>query len=134
MTDWKIRQEMYHRLNTEFDDDLENFDIQYRPDTILQDCVDYINKPSEDTGWMYPAKSYIVALVYASNIASDFNEDIYELLKDPELLYNNDPYYVTYDNDPMVYDHIINMFGLPLPSTGVIPDITKYYRAELMIT
>ncbi len=134
MKDWQVRQEMYHRLSGEFDDDLSNFDIKIRPDTIAEDCVDYINKPSEITGWMYPAKSYIVALVYASNIAKDFNEDVYELLRDPELLHGNDPYYVTYDEGKVIYDYLINMFGLPLPITGVVPDITEYYREEFMLS
>jgi hypothetical protein len=67
-------------MNDDFGDDLSDKDIQYRYDTIVGDCVDYVTKPKEDTGWMYPAKSYVVALCYAQWISEDFDEDFNELL------------------------------------------------------
>jgi len=134
MKDWKIRQEMYHRMNDDFGDDLSDKDIQYRYDTIVGDCVDYIKKPKEDTGWMYPAKSYVVALCYAQWISEDFKEDFNELINDPDLLYNNDPHFVIYKDSEDEYKGIIEKMGLPLPFTGVVPDIRKYYEREFMLT
>jgi len=34
VNDWKIRQEIYHRLNTEFDDDLKTKDVQISDDVV----------------------------------------------------------------------------------------------------
>jgi hypothetical protein len=133
MKDWKIRQEMYHRLNNDFKDNLDDKDVQVREGTIIEDCVDYIQKPKDLTGWMYPAKSYVVALCYATWLSEDFDEDFLGLLNDPDLLYGNDPYFVTYDDSKDMYDTIIERLGLPLPMTGVVPDIKNYYLDEFML-
>ncbi len=131
--DYKIRQDIWHKLNPETDDDLSNFDIQYRVGSIFEDCIDYIEKPSSETGWMYPAKSYIVGIAYAYWLSKDFGEDFYELLNDPDLLYNNDPYFVPYHTDHETYDKIIEHIGL-IPMTGIIPDVYEYYKSEFMIS
>ena len=133
MKEYKIRQEMYHKLNTEFDDDLSNFDIKYNEDTIIEDCITYMTKPSSETGWMYPAKSYLVAMAYASWLVKDFNEDYYELLNDPDLLYGNDPYFKTYKEDPKIYDKLIELYGTDIPMVNIIVDIKQYYLDEFMI-
>ncbi len=133
MQDWKIRQEMYHRLNTEFSDDLNDFEINYNEDTIIEDCITYMTRPSSETGWMYPAKSYLVAMAYASWIAEDFNEDYYELLNDPDLLYGNDPHFKTYDEDKEAYDKLIELYGIDIPMTDIVKDIKGYYIKEFML-
>jgi len=133
MKDWKIRQEIYHRLANEFNDDLSNFDIQYNEDTIIEDCITYMTKPSSETGWMYPAKSYLVAYAYASWLSEDFNEDLYELLNDKDLLYGNDPHFKTYSEDKETYDKLISIYGKDIPLTDIVIDIREYYTKEFMI-
>ncbi len=133
MRDWQIRQDMYHKLNTDYSDDLGKVDIIYRTDQLDKDISDYITLPPEEMGWVYPAKSYIVALCYAQWLSEDFSEDLYDLLNYKSLLYNNDPYYKTFDQDQETYKKIIDTFGLPLPNTGVIPHIREYYLKEFLI-
>ena len=133
MQDWQIRQDMYHKLNSDYSDDLGKVDIIYRTDQLDKDISDYITLPPEEMGWVYPAKSYIVALCYAQWLSEDFSEDLYDLLNYKNLLYNNDPYYKTFDQDQETYKKTIDTFGLPLPNTGVIPHIREYYLKEFLI-
>ena len=132
MTEWKIRQELYHKLNSDYTDDLNDIDTTYRTDKLLEDIENYVRLPPEEMGWVYPAKSYVVAVCYAHWISEDFDEDFYEVLNDPDLLYNNDPYFVKYEDDKDVYDSFIQTFKLPLPDTGVVPHIRGYYLEELL--
>lgn len=133
MKDYKIRQEMYHKFNNEFSDDLSQFEVFYNPDTIIEDCVTYMTKPSNETGWMYPAKSYLVAMAYASWLSKDFNEDYYELLDDPDLLYGNDPHFKPYGEDKDTYDKLIELYSTDIPMVNIMVDIKQYYFDEFMI-
>jgi hypothetical protein len=132
MKDWQIIQEMYHKLNSEHGDDLNQVDVVFRENSLLSDIRDYIKLPPEVTGWVYPAKSYVVGICYASWISTDFNEDFYDLLDDETLLFGNDQHFATYSENKEVYDKIIEEFGLPLPNTGVVPHIRKFYLKEFM--
>ncbi len=125
--DWKIRQELYHRLHKEHKDNLYGYDI-LMSDDIVNDAIDYFNE--NEMPFIYPAKSYVVAICYATWLARDFKEDFYDLLRDKELLYNNDPYFKTYEEDKDTYDKIIEKV-LPFDENkGIVPDIKEYYKAE----
>lgn len=127
MQEWKIKQEIYHRLNHEYRDDLNNVEI-----VISNEYNDIIRHFHEKVNqWIYPAKSYFVAVCYASWIVEDYGEDLIELLKDPMLLAGNDPYFKTYDEDPNTYDKILKDIELPLKMTGMVPDVKEYYDEEI---
>jgi GR25 family glycosyltransferase involved in LPS biosynthesis len=130
MKEWKVRQEMYHRLNHEFEDDLNKVEIVISKN-IKEDAArhffEYVNE------WIYPSKSYAVAFCYAYWISQDFGDDFWELLKDPMLLAGNDPYYKTIDEDPEVYDYLFDVVDWPIQMQGMVPDIYKYYREEMML-
>lgn len=131
MQDWKVKQKIYHKLNREHDDDLNNVDIEISED-IVNNAIRYFKE--KDVGWIYPAKSYMVALCYAFWIMEDYNENFYNVLKDPELL-PLDPYFVSYKQDSNTYNEIIeivfaNNKGV-LKMEGMVPDVRKYYDAEL---
>ena len=131
MQDWKVKQKIYHKLNREHDDDLNNVDIEISDD-IVNNAIRYFKE--KDVGWIYPAKSYMVALCYAFWIMEDYNENFYDVLKDPELL-PLDPYFVSYKEDSNTYNEIIgivfaNNKGI-LKMEGMVPDVRKYYDAEL---
>jgi hypothetical protein len=130
--DWKIKQEIYHRLKNHHDDDLSLHTIEINED-IVGSAIRYFLENTQ--GWVYPAKSYVVAICYARWISEDYNEDLYDLLNDPELLYGNDPYFVTYSSDPETYDSIIKeVGGWSFDETkGIIPDVRKYFEEEFMI-
>jgi hypothetical protein len=127
MQEWKIKQEIYHRLNHEYRDDLNNVDIAISNE--YNDIIRHFHEKVDQ--WIYPAKSYFVAVCYASWIAEDYNEDLIELLKDPMLLAGNDPYFKTYDEDPGTYDKILRDIELPLKMTGMVPDVKEYYDEEI---
>ena len=128
MKEWKIRQEIYHRLNKEYTDDLNKVEITLT-ENIVDDAMRHFYEYVDQ--WIYPSKSYFVAICYASWIAEDFGENLYELLDDEMLLAGNDPYFKIYSSDRSIYDQIISNIKLPLEMTGMVPDVRKYYEAEI---
>ena len=130
MKDWKIKQELYHRLNVVHEDDLSKVNIQ-KTNNVVDDAIRYFNE--RDIGWIYPSKSYVVAMCYAWWLSHDFQEDFADLLNDKDLLYGNDPYFKPYSEDTDTYNAIIDKV-LPINETkGMVPDIKKWYTAEFML-
>jgi hypothetical protein len=130
MKDWKIKQELYHRLNVVHEDDLSKVNIE-KSDDIIDNAIRYFNE--RDVGWIYPAKSYAVAICYAWWLAQDFGEDFVELLDDKDLLYGNDPYFRPYSTQKEIYNAITDKV-LPIDENkGMVPDIKKWYKAEFML-
>jgi hypothetical protein len=130
MKDWKIKQELYHRLNVVHEDDLSKVNIQ-KTNNVVDDAIRYFNE--RDIGWIYPSKSYVVAICYAWWLSHDFQEDFADLLNDKDLLYGNDPYFKPYSEDKDTYNAIIDKV-LPINETkGMVPDIKKWYTAEFML-
>lgn len=128
MQEWKIKQEIYHRLTQEHSDDLNKVDVVIS-ENIIEDAVKHFYEKVDQ--WIYPAKSYFVAICYAYWISEDYGDDFYNLLNDPDLLAGNDPYFVTYDSDPETYKSIINQISFPIPMIGMTPDVRQYYDAEI---
>lgn len=104
---WKARQKAYHSTRREFDDSIENHDVcLLTSDTeIVEKALEYFYKDSEVL--YYPSKSYSVALIYSHLLSQYFDVDAVEVLNDPELLFNNDPYFKPYSESPHIYDRII---------------------------
>lgn len=129
MKEWKVRQEIYHRLNPEHTDDLKNFDVEIS-ENIIDNAILYFKVT--DIGWIWPAKSYMVGICYALWLSKDFGGDPLDYLNDPELLYNNDSYFKTYNEDPETYDAILkNINGWEFDnSIGVVPQVRHYYDLE----
>lgn len=129
MKEWKLRQEIYHRLTTKHEDAAENFEYEIS-DNIVENAVKYF--VTTDIGWIWPAKSYMVGICYARWLAIQFGGRPLEYLVDPELLYNNDPYFKTYDEDPLSYTQILEQIGgWDFDDTlGVVPQVRKYYDLE----
>ena len=128
MKEWKIRQEIFHRLNTDHDDDLSLHTVEIKDD-ILENAIKYFT--TNELGWVYPAKSYVVAICYARWLNQHFNEDFYESLNDPDLLHGNDPYYVPYEQDKDTYNKILNTVGFNFnEDIGIVPDIKMYFLKE----
>lgn len=128
MKEWKIRQEIFHRLNIDHDDDLSLHNVEVR-DEIVENAIKYFT--TTELGWVYPAKSYVVAICYARWLNQHFGEDFYESLNDPELLHGNDPYYVPYEQDKDTYNMILNAVGFNFnEDIGIIPDVKMYFLKE----
>lgn len=131
MQEWKIRQKMFDMMQgtSRFNDDLNEVDItEVEPDMIVSEAIRHFNEYIDE--WIYPSKSYVVAICYATWISQDFDEDFYEVLNDPELL-PHDPYFVPYDDDKYTYDEIIDAV-VPVDMSGMVPDIYEYYREEIL--
>jgi len=133
MKEWKIRQQTFDMLNGSegYKDDLNDVDINLvEGDEIIDEAIRHFNEYVDE--WIYPSKSYVVAICYASWISEDFDEDFYETLNDAELLCGNDPYFVPYEDDKYTYDEIIEHV-LPLDvRSGMVPDIYEYYKEEIL--
>ena len=130
-SEWKIRQEIYHRLNIEHSDDLNTKDVEMS-DNIIDNAVRYFRE--QHVGWIYPAKSYMVAICYARWLAREFGSRPIEYLDDPELLYNNDPHFVQYSKNLQAYNYILYQVGWDFDeSKGMVPDVYQYFKEEFML-
>ena len=130
MQEWKVNQEIFHRLNKELRDDLTGVEVLTSVN-VKEEALHHFHEYVED--WIYPAKSFVVAYCYAYWISVDFGEDFWDLLNDPDLLYGNDPHFVTVDQDEEgVYDFLFDNVDWPIPMTGMVPDIREYYEEECL--
>jgi hypothetical protein len=128
--EWKIRQSVYHKLNSDYTDDLKKIKITLSGD-IVENAIRYFY--NNNMPFIYPSKSYVVAICYAYWLSKDFNEDFYELLSDKDLLYGNDPYFKTYKQDTKTYDEILKKVMPFDENKGIVPDIKNYYMAEFFL-
>lgn len=131
MKEWKIKQEIFHRLNTEHVDDLSKFEITMSKN-ITDDAVKYFKE--KDMGWVYPAKSYMVAICYSKWLVEYFGGKFFEYLDDEDLLYGNDPFFKPYSQDKETYDEIlaqINFLAFD-ENAGIVPDVKKYFVEEFL--
>lgn len=127
--EWKILQEIYHRLNTDHEDAADNFDYVIEEE-IVHNAVKYFK--DTDVGWIWPAKSYMVGICYAKWLSDVYGGSPIEYLNDPDLLYGNDPYYVTYAEDKDTYDSILCLIdGWNFNEhEGVVPQVRHYFDLE----
>jgi hypothetical protein len=134
LSDAKIRQEIYHRLTPVIDDDLKtkNVVLVTELSEVLHYAVEYFK--TRDIGWIYPSKSYMVAICYSRWLVQYFGGTYMDYLDDMDLLHGNDPYYVRYSEDPKTYDLLLDIVGWDFDeSAGLVPDVKKYFIAEFML-
>lgn len=137
VSDHKIRQQLYHHLNPNPSDLNIDVPVIERTDTDLAlHVIDYFTNSGHEIE--YPAKSYAVAVIYAYLLEKYFNVPVDTSLKDPNLLFGNDPHYVPYQENPDVYDIAMRVLtidcdGLPyyLPQVRATVD---YFDQEFFIT
>lgn len=131
MNEWKVRQEIYHRLKKDHEDDLSNHQIEIT-ENIVDEAIDYFM--TSNKGWIYPSKSYMVAICYAKWLSEEFGGNPMIYLNDPDLLYGNDPYFVQYSIDSKTYDKILSVVGWNFDEKkGMVPDVKKYFKEEFML-
>lgn len=130
MEEWQVRQEIYHRLREETSDDLNKVDITISDD-IVEQAIEYFR--DKDKGWVYPAKSYVVAICYSKWLSERFGGSPYDYLNNANLLYVNDPYFVPYYEDKETYDRILETVTWDVKMEGIVPDIWTYFMDEFLI-
>lgn len=133
MNDWKIRQEIFHRITVQHKDDISKCTLIITKD-IVDNAVRYFREV-DIVGWIYPSKSYMVGICYARWLAREFGGDPLEYLDDPDLLYGNDPYFVPYSVDPNTYIQLLDRIGGWEfdEAAGIVPDVREYFVTEFMI-
>ena len=128
MKEWKVRQTVFHKLNSDHDDDLSLHNVEINED-IVGNAIKYFT--TTELGWVYPAKSYVVAICYARWLNEYFGEDFYDALNDEELLFGNDPYFVPYEKDKATYNKIMDTIRFDFDEkAGIVPDVKKYFKEE----
>lgn len=139
MKDWKIRSKIYHAMTATFDDDLSKEEIieNFDKEEIVRRALQYPIKQTKEL--YYPAKSYAVAVIFAHLLEKEFNEDFYESLSDPNLLFENDPYFKPYEDYHVeIYNRIIDKFPFYLfkdPSLGSenFQKTVSYFYKEMLL-
>jgi len=140
MQEWKLRQKIYHATNSVNDllDDVEAHEgrrVYERSYSDPSEQVAAIKRYFTGEVWdlEYPTKSYVVALVYASLLSKHFGEDVISALDDPELLFGNDKWFVTYNKSKAVYDQaLIELHEvLNLICEGTLDTIPSQIRATV---
>lgn len=103
---------MYHQMHSEegYSDDLGREEIveEFDKDSIIKRACEYPVK--QDSVLYYPGKAYAIAIMAAKYLEQEYDEEILEVLDDPDLLYGNDPYFVPYSRDKDTYDKILDSF------------------------
>ena len=132
MEEWKIRQDIYHRVHKDHSDDLNSIEVFITED-VVEHAVDYF--VNDNKGWYYPSKSYMVAICYSKWLSEHFGGIPEDYLNDEDLLYKNDPFFVEYSRDPETYHSILKQIGGWDfdQSKGMIPDVKEYFEKEFII-
>lgn len=122
-------QEIYASLILDHEDAFAKMPWEESPE-IVNNALNYFKENKFPL--IYPAKSYAVAIIYATLIEQVYGYPLRDTLSDPELFLGQDDFYVTYDQDPVNYETIIE--GLEeIPdwlNSGWAPQTVKYFYAE----
>jgi len=142
MKEWKIRQQLTHRLH-EHDDLMKDHQvIVWKRDEISgldfqADIIAYFLRVGD--GYLYyPQKSYSVALIYAKLLQRYFKEDFYEALDDPDLLLG-DSHFVPYSKDKGTYDQLIctmayqNLWDFENNPISQVRATVRYFKKEFLL-
>jgi len=131
--EYKLRQEMYHHLKKPNDLLKDEFWIYTfdKDERIISDIIDYFTKPVNLL--IYPGKSYAVAIIYAKLLRKYWDIPIMHSLKDPDLLYGNDRFFIPYT--PSVSDKIYNhtLFVSYDPKLSQVAKTIDYFHEEFFL-
>ena len=129
MKEWRMWQQVYNSLVTEHTDARHLHQRVEKPYNV-EDALNYVKE--QGTVGVYPAKSYIVAVIYATMVNKVYGEDLYEALNDPELLHGQDDFFVPYSQEKERYDELIERLksmGNWLEG-GWAPKTVEYFHLE----
>jgi hypothetical protein len=146
MQEHKIRQAIYHKIS-KIDDLLvdveEKEPVVYLENETEEETVGtvvrYFNEEVKEL--IYPAKPFVVALVYACLLEKHFGEPFYESLSDPDLLHGNDKHFKPYLDSKKIYDEVVCelseqlewVISEPERLPTQIRSTIQYFRKEFLI-
>jgi hypothetical protein len=130
MIDWKINQQIFKALGVKTD--ILGVDIpagEIRP--VIGPLYRAVVAQFYDLENIYvPAKSYCVAVVYATELVKDFGGSAIDYLNDAELL-PDDRYYVPYNEDKYTYDSLLK--DTAWIDSPMYTRIKDYYKKEILL-
>jgi hypothetical protein len=136
--EWKRRQEDFHQMHhEEIEDWLEEKSYQVIPmhdDALAQEVIRHFQEDVREL--IYPAKSYMVAIVYAQGLAKHFGENFFEALNDPDLLAGLDPWFRPYSEHKNVYDKVLTWLDERSPEFEMpwqAKETERYFRQEFLL-
>lgn len=134
---WKERQHMYHRKAHVVD--IHNAEqqifIDMTNDELCKWAIEYFKR--DFNCCIYPAKSFSVAYIYAVLIKEVFEPQtpLIELLRDPYLLYGNDPFFEPYnDETSFIYEQMIQEVGNDIYGTNQSNATIEFFRKEMLLS
>lgn len=136
MKEWKVRQQLYHKLHVPRDIlgvDV-TFDVVPMTDAQLIESIrEYFT--SGTCKIVHPAKSYAVAIIYARLIERYFGGDHLTHLDDPELLFGNDKFFVPYSTSQDVYDAVLSLIPTDPEKIDIpqVRDTVTYFKKEFLL-
>jgi hypothetical protein len=142
--EYKLLQRIFYAtlLTDEFDDDIDKLDVTIKDDKDDEQFIASVKHYilDETAPLVFPCKSYAVAVIYAKLIAKYFNEDFYDVLSDPELMFNNDRFFIPYSRDMFTYNAILNDLNVQVELENIEQSTNpnhvatvKYFKQEFMI-
>ncbi|MCY1348726.1 hypothetical protein D9M68_17740 [compost metagenome] len=126
---YKDFQRLYDEFVQDHPDDFENMEIIEDPE-LVENALHYFKEATFPL--IYPAKSYAVAIIYATKIEELYGIPIKETLNDPDLFLGHDQYFVPYELDRATYDTILERLN-EMPdwiNSGWAPQTVKYCLME----
>lgn len=126
---YKEYQQLYDALVTEHPDDFANMEIVIE-DELVNNALHYFKEATFPL--IYPAKSYAVAIIYATKLNELYDIPVIDVLDDSDLFLGQDPYFIPYSEDPETYDAIMTALE-DMPdwmSSGWAPQSVEYCLLE----
>lgn len=127
---YKIYQKLYNDLVQEHSDDLAN-----TPYVISEELVDNALQYFREASFPlhYPAKSYSVAIIYATKLNELYGIPVKDVLNDEDLFMGQDEFFKPYRDDPETYDLIMERLEKEIPdwiNSGWAPWTVEYCLLE----
>ena len=137
MQDYKVRQMLFNKLHKPDDliDSIEhNIQEQMSPDEIKDYCLSYL---TQEVITIFPAKSYIVAVIYSLLIEKYFQTPWRDSLNE-NLFLGTDRFYIPYKKSPNLYESIVksimdqNLAGFEMNELIQVKKTVSYFRQEFL--
>lgn len=102
---YKVYQKLYNQLVINHTDDFSLMEF-IEDSEIVNNALKYFKEATFPL--IYPAKSYSVAIIYATLIEMEYGIPLRETLNDDDLFLGQDDFFVPYHADSITYEKIID--------------------------